>query len=143
MTVCTGNICRSPVAEGLLKAALPQCEVWSAGLSAMVGEPADKTAVEIALKHHIDIRAHRAQQIASWMISHAELVLVMEISQQRHLQAMYPSARGKIHRLGQYGDSGPFDIVDPYKQPHSAFEISHAVISRGVSGWVNRIRQLA
>ena len=44
LTVCLGNICRSPMAEGLLAAAMPDCEVASAGLGALSGHPADPIA---------------------------------------------------------------------------------------------------
>ncbi|MDO9405012.1 MAG: low molecular weight protein-tyrosine-phosphatase [Polaromonas sp.] len=143
LVVCVGNICRSPVAEGLLKAALPDCEVWSAGLGALIGNPADPTAAAIALEHGIDISQHRAQQVAGWMLTKADLVLCMEASHQRDLQKQYPLARGKIRRLGDFGAGGAFDIADPYKQARSAFETSHADITRGVNDWTGRIRQLA
>ena len=142
MTVCVGNICRSPVAEGLLKAALPQCEVWSSGLSALVGHPADPMAVQIAKKHSLDISAHRAQQISSWMVSHADLILVMEAYQQRELEKKYPLARGKIRCIGEFGASGAFDVADPYTQGQSAFETSHNAIALGATTWISRIRQL-
>lgn len=143
LVVCIGNICRSPVAEGLLKAALPGAEVWSAGLGALVGNPADPTAASIAREHGIDISAHRAQQIAGWMLAKADLVLCMEASHQRELQKQYPTARGKIRRIGDFGAGGAFDVADPYRRARSAFETSHADIARGVNDWVERIRQLA
>jgi protein-tyrosine phosphatase len=143
LAVCVGNICRSPVAEGLLRASLPGCKVWSAGLSALVGQPADPTAAEIALAHGIDISAHRAQQLGGWMLSQADLVLVMERGHQRQIQQQYPLAHGKVRRLGEFGADGSFDVADPYQRPRSAFEAAHAAIARGVSEWVNRIRQLA
>ncbi|RYG10363.1 MAG: low molecular weight phosphotyrosine protein phosphatase [Burkholderiales bacterium] len=143
LVVCVGNICRSPVAEGLLKAALPDAEVWSAGLGALVGNPADPMAAGIAKDHGIDISEHRAQQIAGWMLVKADLVLCMEAGHQRELQKQYPTARGKIRRLGDFGAGGAFDVADPYRQTRAAFETAHANISRGVNDWVHRIKQLA
>ncbi len=139
LTVCVGNICRSPVAEALLKDGLPGRKVWSAGLHAMVGHPADPMSREIAAQHGLDLSAHQAQQIAGWMCAHADLVLVMEAMQQQELERLFPLARGKIRRLGEFGPQGPFDIADPYLQPRAAFEATHAAIALGVTEWVRRI----
>lgn len=140
LTVCIGNICRSPVAEALLKDRLPGRNIWSAGLHAVVGSPAEATASVIAAQHGLDLSAHRAQQIAGWMCTHAELVLVMEASQQKQLERLYPLARGKIRRLGEFGPQGGFDIADPYLQPRAVFEATHTAIALGVDEWVRRIK---
>lgn len=140
LTVCVGNICRSPVAEAMLKDRLPGRKVWSAGLHAVVGHGAETTARDIAKQHGLDLSAHRAQQVAGWMCSHADLVLVMEADQQQELEKRYPTARGKIHRLGEFGPQGGFDIADPYRQPRAAFEAAQAAIARGVDEWVRRIK---
>lgn len=143
MTVCIGNICRSPVAEGLLAQALPQCKVWSSGLHAVVGAPAEPTAQALALEAGIDISAHRAQQVQAWMCTQADLVLVMEASHLRELAQRFPLARGKIRLLGEFGlvsAPAPYDIADPYQQPRAAFEAAHTAIAQGVAQWVRRIR---
>ncbi|MGV8804894.1 MAG: low molecular weight protein-tyrosine-phosphatase [Polaromonas sp.] len=140
LTVCVGNICRSPVAEALLKDRLPGRKVWSAGLHAMVGHGAEATAREIAAQHGLDLSVHRAQQIAGWMCAQADLVLVMEAGHQRELERLYPLARGKIRRLGEYGPQGAFDIDDPYLQPRAAFEAAYAAIALGVDEWARRIQ---
>lgn len=143
MAVCIGNICRSPVAEGLLAQALPQCKVWSSGLHAVVGAPAEPTAQALALAAGIDISAHRAQQVQAWMCTQADLILVMEASHLRELTQRFPLARGKIRLLGEFGTesaSAPYDIADPYQQPRAAFEAAHTAIAQGVDQWVRRIR---
>jgi len=140
LTVCVGNICRSPVAEALLKSRLPGRKVWSAGLHAVIGHGVEPTTREIAEQHGLDVSAHRAQQVAAWMLSHADLVLVMEASHQQELQKLYPLARGKIRRLGEFGPQGAYDIADPYRQPRAAFEAAHAAIASGVDEWARRIK---
>ena len=142
LLVCVGNICRSPVAEGIFKAALPESVVSSAGLGALIGSPADPMAVSIALEHGLDISAHRAQQINSWMVSQADLILVMEKSHQKQLEQQYPAARGKVRRIGDFGTDGGFDVADPYKRSRTAFEASHHAIASGAAEWLKRIRQL-
>jgi protein-tyrosine phosphatase len=143
LTVCVGNICRSPVAEALLKVRLPGRTIWSAGLHAVVGHPAEDMASLIAKDHGLDLSAHRGQQITGWMCTQAELILVMEFKHRLELERLYPLARGKIRRLGEFGREAPFDIQDPYTQPRAAFEVAHADITLGVDEWVQRILKIA
>ena len=96
LVVCVGNICRSPMAEQLLKSALKGQEgitVESAGLGALVGHPADDYALELMEEMGEDIRAHRAMQIYPDMVHAADLVLVMEFSHQRAIDDADSTAR--------------------------------------------------
>ncbi|MDO9475924.1 MAG: low molecular weight phosphotyrosine protein phosphatase, partial [Pseudohongiella sp.] len=68
LVVCLGNICRSPVAEAMLKRALPQRQIKSAGLTAMVGQGADPSASEFAHADGLDLSGHVAQQLSSELI---------------------------------------------------------------------------
>ncbi|OIP17481.1 MAG: protein tyrosine phosphatase [Comamonadaceae bacterium CG2_30_59_20] len=140
LTLCIGNICRSPLAQGLLAQQLPGHTVWSAGLGALVGEPADPMSVQIAAEHGLDISAHRAQQVSSFLCQKSELILVMEQAHKDQLVQQFPLVRGKVFTLGQYSQ---FDIADPYQQPREAFEAAYGSIAQGVADWVPRIRQLS
>lgn len=139
LTLCVGNICRSPIAEALLKQRFPEKNVWSAGLGALVGNPADPLAVEVAATHGLNLSAHRAQQLAGWMCESADLILVMEQRHKFEVERLYPLVRGKVFRLGEIGK---FDISDPYRQPKAAFETGYSHIAQGVADWVPRIRQM-
>ena len=139
LVLCIGNICRSPIAEALLKQRFPDKQIWSAGLGALVGKPADPLSVEVAAAHGLDLSTHRAQQVASWMCQSAELILVMEQDHKAQLEKQFPLVRGKAFRLGE---PGQFDIADPYRQPKDAFEAAYSAIALGVSQWATRIRQL-
>ncbi len=104
LVVCEGNICRSPMAQGLLAAALPQVQVHSAGLGALIGSPADETAVRLMQARGIDISAHRATQITRQMCVQADMVLVMDADQRKRLEALYPAGLrprvpgGRVHQ---------------------------------------------
>ena len=139
LVLCIGNICRSPIAEELLKQHFPDKTIWSAGLGALVGNPADPLSIEVAVAHGVDLSAHRAQQLASWMCQSAGLILVMEQGHKTEIEQLYPLVRGKVFRLGEIGK---FDIADPYTQPLEAFETTYTDIARGVADWAPRIRQL-
>lgn len=139
LTLCIGNICRSPLAQALLARELPELAVWSAGLGALVGQPADPLSVLVAAEHGLELSAHRAQQVGAWMCQQAELILVMEQAHKAALEQQFPLVRGKVFRLGQLGN---FEIADPYRQPREAFDTAYAAIARGVADWAPRIRQL-
>jgi protein-tyrosine phosphatase len=139
LVVCEGNICRSPMAQGLLADALPQAQVRSAGLGALVGMPADETAVRLMREHDIDITGHRAVQITRQMCTQADIVLAMDPEQRKRLEAMYPQACGRIFRLGEYTKR---DIPDPYRQSELAFREALSLIDEGVREWLQRIHRL-
>lgn len=139
LTLCVGNICRSPLAQALLAREFPEKTIWSAGLGALVGNTADPLAIEVAAANGLDLSAHRAQQVTGWMCQTAELILVMEQGHKTELEQQYPLVRGKVFRLGELGK---FDIADPYQQSSTAFATAYADIARGVADWAPRIRQL-
>ncbi len=140
LVVCVGNICRSPMAEALLKSALRGQDgitVESAGLGALVGYPADDYALELMREMGEEVSAHRARQIHPDMVREADLVLVMEARQKRAIDDADPTARGKVHRLGEWQDR---DIDDPYRQDKAAFAEALEEIQEGVASWVEKIR---
>jgi len=139
LALCIGNICRSPLAQGLLAQQLPGHTVWSAGLGALVGQSADPLSIQVAAAHGLDISVHRAQQVSGFLCQKAELILVMEQMHKSQLEQQFTFVRGKVFRLGQFGS---YDIADPYGQPLEAFEAAYASIAQGVADWVPRIRQL-
>ena len=141
LIVCIGNICRSPMAEGLLKQALTasgkgDCLVSSAGLGALIGRPPDKKACQLMLEKDLDISGHRARQLNKDMIRKADLILVMESSHKSAIEEFEPCAKGKVFRLGNWGD---YDIPDPYQQNLPAFVISFSLIERGIAEWLKKL----
>jgi len=140
LVVCVGNICRSPMAEQLLKSALrgqDELTVESAGLGALVGHPAAEYSLELMHELGEDISAHRARQIHPDMVRDADLVLVMEAGHKRAIDDADATARGKVYRLCEWQDR---DINDPYRQPKAAFADALEEIQEGVASWVEKIR---
>jgi protein-tyrosine phosphatase len=128
------------MAEALLKRELREQDgftVESAGLGALVGYPASEFSIELMDELGVDITAHRARQIHPDMVNAADLVLVMEAGHKRAIDDADPTARGKVHRLGEWQDK---DIDDPYRQPKAAFADALEDIREGVRLWVERIK---
>jgi protein-tyrosine phosphatase len=140
LVLCIGNICRSPMAEGLLKQALPGKTIRSAGLSALIGKPADPFSVQIMAEHGIDISAHRAQNISTRLVSEADLILVMDLEQKRHVETQYVGSRGKVFRIGE---SGKLDIADPYREGVESFRAAFKLIDEGVQVFAGQIMQMS
>jgi low molecular weight protein-tyrosine phosphatase len=133
LMVCVGNVCRSPMAVAVLRDRLGRrgvpITVESAGLSALVGRAAEPLAQAVMRERGLDLSGHRARQLTPEIIRSFELVLVMEARQQPSVEAMLPSARGRVHRIGRWGD---FDVPDPFGRQRPAYERSLSLIERGL-----------
>jgi protein-tyrosine phosphatase len=141
LVVCVGNVCRSPMAAALLARRLsgrgqgPAVE--SAGIAALVGRAADPIAVELLRERGIDLSGHRARQLTEELVTRADLVLAMEQGHVRSIEAAFPHARGRVHRIGRWQG---FDVPDPYGKPRAAFEHSLERIDRGIDDLERAIR---
>ena len=139
LVICTGNICRSPMGEVLLRHHLQPkgVKVLSAGTGAMVGYPADPMSVAVAAQHGYDLSAHRAQQATLPMLSAMVLILTLDQSHNDWLNRNYPQLRGRVHKLLKWG--GNYDVEDPYQHPREAFEEAWTEIAVGVGDWLKKL----
>ncbi len=137
LVVCTGNICRSPIAEGLLKKALPEKQISSAGTAAVLRAPADPHSRAVCAEHDVDVSAHVARQLTLAMLQESDLVLVLDATHAAWLNSRYPQFRGKVHKLGKWQKD--VDVPDPYMQPREAFEDCYQTIEAMVQEWLKRV----
>jgi protein-tyrosine phosphatase len=137
LVVCVGNICRSPTGERLLKSALPDKKIASAGLGAMVGEAADGTASSVAEQHGVSLDGHIAQQLTSGMCRDYDLILVMEKKHVDLVNRINPSVRGKTMLFGHWLNQQ--EIADPYKKSREAFEAVYGILENAAQKWVNAL----
>lgn len=138
LVVCVGNICRSPVAEAMLRRELPGKTLSSAGLSAMVGEGVAPLARQLAEAEGLAVADHKARQLNREMLTEADLVLVMSDSQRRAVGELLPQALGKTMTLGKWLPESP-DIPDPYRKSQEAFEHVHTLLTQATRAWAQRL----
>ncbi|MGH8778195.1 low molecular weight protein-tyrosine-phosphatase [Paraburkholderia sp.] len=140
LVVCEGNLCRSPIAQGLLRREMADIVVASAGLSAVAGAGIDPIAASLLATRGIDMSAHRARRLDERMCRVADLILVMELEQKHAIERFYPIARGRVYRLAE---AYPTDVPDPFGRPHRSYEYALTLIDHGVQDWTQRIARLS
>ena len=140
LVLCTGNICRSPMAEILLRHHLgvagARTEVQSAGTGALVDHGADTSAVSLMQDRGLDLTAHRARQVTRELTRWADVILVMEGHHRDELSDTDPAARGKAFLLGHWIGQ---EIPDPYKRGEDEWAVALQLIDEGVASWVGKI----
>lgn len=141
VVLCVGNICRSPMAEALLKErfrgnGMNNVEVRSAGIATVEGRPVDESALQVMHASNLDLTGQLSQRVSSKLIAWAELILVMEDFQKQYIESEFPQARGKVFLIGHWRG---IQIPDPYRGHYSLFEASYQLLSLCSDDWVNRL----
>lgn len=106
--VCTGNSCRSPMAEGLMKQKIPselrdKVKVQSAGTLGLVGNPATEYAIEAAREKGADLSDHKSQGVTETLLKDSDLIFVMSSEHKIFLENRFPDVRENIFLLKKFG----------------------------------------
>jgi protein-tyrosine phosphatase len=147
--VCLGNICRSPIAEVVMRSLLDEngladrVHVSSAGTGDWhIGERADKRTLSVLARHGYDGSAHRARQFVAQSIDDCDLVLAMDQTNLATLRRMLRSEDGdKVRLLREFDpDADGTDVPDPYYGGDEGFEDVLAMVEKACRGLLDHVR---
>lgn len=148
--VCTGNTCRSALAEVIARKLfaaeeLIGLEVSSAGTNAVDGQPASEGARASAAEHGLDLESFRSRELTRERIEDADLILVMEPRHRARVLSLSPSADVRTHLLGAFSgdDSSAPEIPDPFGGTVDVYRSTFQRIEKHVRAGLARIQELA
>ena len=142
--ICTGNTCRSPMAEALLRDALTsrgtdQVTVSSAGTGAWDGAPISEGAYLVGLEHGQDLSGHRARMLTREMVRSADLILTMSAQQRARVAEL--GGEDKVHMLGEYAgrDESRSEVSDPFGADLASYRQTYEELQQLIAEVVSRI----
>lgn len=155
LLVCTGNTCRSSMAEGIFKHLLKEAgkdsiNVSSAGISAFEGDEANAKAIFVLNKKGIDILNHRARQLTREIIHNSDLILTMTNSHKKMILNAVPEYSNKVYTLKEYAlivnneetEGKNLDIADPFGLDYNVYENVAAEIENQLKKIIGAPRSL-
>lgn len=150
--VCTGNTCRSPMAEAMFRVLLAErlhCapgellehgyEVSSAGLAAMRGAPASPESVEICAERGVDLAGHASQPLTEALLERADRLYTMTAGHREAILSRYPNLQDRVEVLSRNGR----DVSDPIGYGRSAYEQCYTEITENLSVLVDELARSA
>jgi protein-tyrosine phosphatase len=112
LVVCSGNLCRSPMGEGILRRLGPgRLVVCSAGTMGIAGAEATAKAIAVCAERGVDISTHRSRPLEEGLLRWAEVVLCMERAHVQRCRELAGSPSGRIELLGRYRGGLPDDEI--------------------------------
>ena len=138
--VCSGNTCRSPMAEALLNARAGLFPAWraeSAGLAATPGTPASFGAISVLREWNLDLSAHRSRPLTAALVRRADLVIGLSSAHSAAILKRFPKAEPKTLSLGGFLPSSPDGIADPFGGDLDVYRRARDDIDRALTALVS------
>ena len=147
MFICTGNICRSAMADLLMKKKLQDrdmldVEICSSGIYAMQGEVSTDEAIEVMEEYGVDLKKHRATLTSKSNIQEMDLILCMTSAHKQNLINTYPNLVDKIYTLKEYVGIEEIDIKDPWGYTIVTYRFCAAEIDKCLDKVIEKIKKL-
>ena len=145
--VCSGNTCRSPLAEALMKSRIRKegmrnISVSSAGVSAAPGLRASQNSITVARELGASLGGFRSSPVTDRRLALADLVLTMEKKHRDIILERWPAAAGKVHVMTEFSRSGRRGISDPVGGPLTAYRECGLAIQDEINKIVPGIKKL-
>lgn len=142
--VCSGNTCRSPLAEGIAKKIFQDnerhdYEILSAGSSALDGLPASSTAREVAQASSIDLSSHRARLLNRNLVNDVDLIIVMTANHRETVRVIEPSAGEYTYLLTDFSDDEDGEVPDPIGAGREMYQKTFSLIEKCITNMVNKL----
>ena len=142
--VCTGNTCRSPLAEAIARRlaherGLHDISVSSAGTSAWADAPASDGSLLVALENGIDLSEHRARQLSPEIVASSDLILTMGPHHLDRAEALGGTRRSHLLTAFTRGAAGAWPINDPFGGDLSVYRTTYVELEHEIGSALDRI----
>jgi protein-tyrosine-phosphatase len=142
--VCTGNICRSPMAEGILRSRVAQLQredvqVSSMGIHGLDNQPASTEAVKVCADAGLDISEHRSRPLEGDELIGADLILVMDGLQRDFVKMFFPQVRDRVFLLGSWPEESKKPKKDAVRDPIGKSTKVYRNVYRAIEKHIERI----
>lgn len=141
--VCTGNTCRSPMAEAIARAEAAArgltLEIGSAGTSAWEGGPASDGALLVALEHGLDLAAHRARTLSPALIAEADLILTMGPHHRERVLALGGDGRAHLLTAFASGSGQGAPVSDPFGGDLDVYRATFSELAEQIRHVIDRL----
>ncbi len=139
--VCTGNLCRSPMAEYLLRARLDAQRPWrvaSAGTFAVEGMPASSNAITVMADLGIDLTPHRSRQLTLEQVREADLIVALSQSHREQIRLAMPGSGDKVFLLLEFDPGAKrCDVADPIGGSTQCYRETASIIQSALPGLID------
>ena len=143
--VCTGNVCRSPMAEGIAKKLWQErgkkIKIYSAGTAALPGLKASPLSIKIMKKRGITIDSHRSTLLNKKTVEEADLILVMEQRHKKEILNISPFAEGKVFLLKHFALGIKEEIIDPLGGSEETYQKCAQEIEKSLQGLIWKLSE--